>query len=76
MSSPSMSPDMSPDPKSRLSKVLGLAALSDLAVGVVLVFLGLDLDSEALTIAGIALAGAGLVVATWAAIQRGKPTQL
>lgn len=57
-------------------KVLGLSALSDIVIGIVLVFVGRDQESQALTIAGAVLAAAGLGIATWAAVQREKPIQL
>jgi hypothetical protein len=70
------SPSTSPDAKARLVKILGLTALSDIAIGIVLLLVGLDQDNEPLTMGGIALAVVGLGVATWAGIQRGKPIQL
>jgi hypothetical protein len=62
--------------KARLYQILSLAALSDIVIGVVLVFLGLSQDSEALTIAGAVLGAGGIGVSLWAMVQRGKPIQL
>jgi hypothetical protein len=69
-------PSSSPEAKARLYQLLTLAALSDIVIGVVLVFIGLAQDTEALTIAGAVVAAGGLGVGAWAMMQRGKPIQL
>jgi hypothetical protein len=60
----------------RLAKVLGLSALADLVVGLVLLVVGLRGDHGAMSIAGFALVVAGAGVLTVVAILRSRPTRL
>ena len=60
----------------RLAKVLGLSALADLVVVLVLLVVGLRGDHGVLSIVGFALLVGGAGVLTAVAIARSRPTRL
>ena len=61
---------------SRLPKVLGLAALTDLLIGLVLSAIGLATDSQALSIVGVALLISGGGMLAYVVWMRNKPEAL
>jgi hypothetical protein len=58
------------------TRVLGLVAMSDLLVGLVLSIVGLSQDRQVFSIAGVVLLISGGGMLTWVALRRNQPERL
>lgn len=64
------------DPRDRRYRVLGLSALGDVAIGLVLLLYGRSEDNTGLVLAGAILGLAGLAIGTWVVMARDRPQRM